>query len=364
MAQSKAMSIIAYSAENAALPSGPQPQPLYANTARSRTLREEFLDSVGRINERIAVDKDIDPFAVQPFVHQLVRSLTRYDFPDDTVPANAPEWAHGTSVLFLDDAGALYDVHGRDVLHTPQLRPMFNERAVARAHRIRTALNRQGYLVDLDLPPVQDVTELLLPEASMVVDRVICLAVVIEAARWVWRGKRPDVDALSEQFDLGLVTATDTEQRYLEAFARGEGQELVSDALDMVAALEPLAWSVSLWEIPGDRIGTHHPHPQNLVNPKGILTPKKLLERGADQLYAQAKVRTLEEICDGFEYASCLDNLAIDQRERLANGITPEGEILDEAQVATLRHRQLAFMWLTWPFTTWEAQIERLQRMM
>lgn len=357
------MTIIAYSAENAALPGGPAPRPLYAGTPESRALREEFLDQAGRINERIAVDAGIDPFAVQPFMNQLGRSLTRYDFPGDRVPDDAASWAAGTSVLFVDASGELFDAFGNRVLYTPGLVPAFNARAVERARRVRTALVRQGYRVDVDAVPVPEVSELVLPEVGEVVDRIVCLAVLIEVARAVWRGKTPDVAGLSDRFDLALVTLTDQEQRLFDAFSRGEGAPAVGAVLDQVAALETLAWCVGLIDVPGDRIGTQHPHPQNLVNPRGILSAKKLLDFGAEELYTAAGFRTLEEICDAHEYAATLDRLALSQREALADGLSVEGALLDEPQVATLRLRNLAFTWLTLPFASWDGLVDRMNRL-
>ncbi|AEK93390.1 Hypothetical protein CpMEX9_2140 [Corynebacterium pseudotuberculosis] len=367
------MKFIAYSAQNTPLTGGPEPRPLYAGTPESRALREEFLNAAGDLNQRIADDPSIDPFAMRQFMSQLGRSLTRYDFED--FPADAEAWAAGASVLFLDEHGELYDVHRRKVLSGEAPAAILNARALDRAQSIRNTLSKQGFLVDSTAIPVPDVAEMLLPAASDVVDRVICLAVLVDSARELWRGKNPDMQAIADRYDLALVTLTDSEQRLFELFARiapldkeqrQSGMAAVAEVLDQAVVVETLAWCVGLLgddDIPADRIGTAHAHPINLVNPKALFVPKRLLSRSLEELYQTASYRTLEEICVAHEYVSSLDRLALAQREALADGESIAGELLQEAQVATVRMRALAFAWLTLPYASWDELVDRSNRL-
>lgn len=76
-----------------------------------------------------------------------------------------------------------------------------------------------------------------------------------------------------------------------------------------------------------------------------------------------ASYRTLDEICTAHEYISTLDQLALAQREVLADGGSVEGELLGESQVATVRMRALAFTWLTLPYASWDELVERSNRL-
>lgn len=367
------MKFIAYSAQNTPLPGGPEPRPLYAGTPESRALREEFLSAAGNLNQRIADDPAIDPFAMRRYMSQLGRSLTRYDFED--FPDNAESWASGASVLFLDEQGELYDVHRRNILAGEAPAAILNARALDRAQSIRNTLSKQGFLVDFSAMPVPDVAEMLLPAASDVVDRIVCLAVLVDIARELWRGKNPDIQAMADRYDLALVTLTDSEQRLFELFSRiaplgreqrHSGMMAVAEVLDQAIVVETLAWCVGLLgnaDIPQDRIGTAHAHPANLVNPKALLVPKRLLARSPEELYRVASYRTLDEICTAHEYISTLDRLALAQREVLADGGSVEGELLGESQVATVRMRALAFTWLTLPYASWDELVERSNRL-
>lgn len=367
------MKFIAYSAQNTPLSGGPEPRPLYAGAPESRALREEFLSAAGNLNQRIADDPAIDPFAMQRYMSQLGRSLTRYDFED--FPDNAESWAAGASVLFLDEQGELYDVRRRNILAGEAPVAILNARALDRAQSIRNTLSKQGFLVDFSAIPVPDVAEMLLPAASDVVDRIVCLAVLVDIARELWRGKNPDIQAMADRYDLALVTLTDSEQRLFELFSRiapldreqrHSGMMAVAEVLDQAIVVETLAWCVGLLgdeDIPKDRIGTAHAHPVNLVNPKALFVPKRLLARSLEELYRSASYRTLEEICTAHEYISTLDRLALTQREALAGGDDVKGEILGESQVATVRMRALAFTWLTLPYASWDELVERSNRL-
>lgn len=59
----------------------------------------------------------------------------------------------------------------------------------------------------------------------------------------------------------------------------------MAEVLDQAIVVETLAWCVGLLgdeDIPQDRIGTAHAHPVNLVNPKALFVPKRLLARSPE----------------------------------------------------------------------------------
>lgn len=300
-----------------------------------------------------------------PSIHSVFQHINRvcrhyvFERPEDFDLSEFSTWARQANAIFFLPDGTVRNGEGVDLLD-PANAQGYNlvtapntAESIARRDRIRGRLWEEGLRISPFLPPVISESEVVLRRPEEVLQRAKAVAATAGAAVNVLEGKAVNVPELREHGGPAEVY-TDNEARFLDAVERFNELDSVQYPAELREQAVQLRWGFIAAELLAWVIGVVDSDPFELV----ALEPHELwgpLESVNDP--RSLSPRSLEQICDAWEYTFSMRWFAVDQalkaqesdHQGLAQVVQPNSFHLDATQGSILLERHRALSWLISP---------------